>query len=100
MFVFELDTLLGPSVDSSEARDSSAWQRMVPKSKPRLNWGRPYATFRGANLANGYMDQLCPKDVVLRLIPGSALWRQAVEAALGSGENQYLFYDCGENELH
>lgn len=32
------------------------------------------------------------------MISGSGLWQRAVEAALATAEDQYLFYDCGEKE--
>lgn len=48
--------------------------------------------FRGANLAHGHKDQLRLTGVALRLmISGSGLWQRAVEAALATAEDQYLF---------
>lgn len=70
---------------------------MAPKNKLRQNLGQPDAAFRGANLAHGHMSNRRRTDT---LISGSALWQQAAEATLATGEDQYLLYDWGKNEFH
>lgn len=67
----------------------------------RQNLGQSYTAFRGANLAHGHTDKaVSDRRRTETLISGSALWQQGVEATLATTEDQYLFYDCGKNELH